>query len=189
MGAPKLLRVNFNRVADVYVRDERFQIRPSLRIEDQTFHEILEPVTYVFEDGRIYTQKQQMGIPETLEELRCMVLEAQTTHSTKDSCTRERRTELLNILQSIKEKAEEGVDANGMRAADMDFFSLPELTDVIREAAITHSEYLHNDDIAEALAAVAGNIESAQKRLWRPQALPKFAAADDYYERASMDAA
>jgi len=209
MGAPKLLRVNFNRVADVYVRDARFAYRPSLRIEDRTFHDILEPVEHVFEGSRIYPQKQKMDIPEMIEELRCMCLEAQTTHSTKDISTRERRTELLNILQSIKEKAEEGVDANGMRAADMDFFSLPELTDVMREAAMTHSEYLHNNDIAEVLSAVAGNIESAEKRLWRPRlrnsidtsglaaddymiapsGLISDMAADDYHDRASGAAA
>ncbi len=181
MSALVQLRHNFKRAADAVSLEERFKIRPSLRIEDQTFREILEPVVHVFDGSRMYPQKQAMGVPEMIEELRCMVLEAQTTHSTKDGSTRERRTELLNVLQSIKEKAEEGVDVNGMRAADMDFFSLPELTDVIREAAMTHSEYLHNNDIAEVLTAVAGNIETGHKRLWRPKALPaNNMAADDY---------
>jgi hypothetical protein len=190
MSALISLRQNFMRVADCVACDPRFQDKPSLLIEEQTFCEILEPVKAVFEKGRFYSQKKVLDVPELLEELRYMCRDAQTTHNTKDSCTRERRTELLNVLQSIKEKAEEGVDANGMRAADMDFFSLPELTDVIREAAMTHSEYLHHDDIAEALTVVAGNIESAQKRLWYPRALPvNNLAADDYYDLVEMNVA
>ncbi len=169
MGAPKLLRQDFNRAVDAIAREERFSERPSILIEDQTFREILEPIAHVFGHNRIYSQRHIMDVPEMIEELRFMCLEAQTTHTTKDSCTRERRTELLNVLQSIKEKAEEGVDANNMRSADMDFFLLPELTDVIREAAITHSEYLHNNDIAEALMGVSTNIESSHRNLWRPQ--------------------
>ena len=174
------LRQKFKQAARTVALDDSLQDRPSLRIEDATFRNIFGPVAQVFEEGRIYAQNKPLDIPEMIEELRSMVLEAQTTHSTKDGSTRERRTDLLNILQSIKERAEEGVDIHGMRAADMDFFSLQDLTDVIREAALTHSEYLHNDDIAQTLMSVAQNVETAHKHLWHPTELPQFATADDY---------
>ena len=49
-----------------------------------------------------------------------------------------------------------------------DLFELPELVDVIREAGMTHSEFLHNPQVANALMEVADNIEAAQKRHWLP---------------------
>jgi len=49
-----------------------------------------------------------------------------------------------------------------------DLFELPELADVIREAGMTHSEFLNNPEVASALMEVADNIEAAQKRHWMP---------------------
>jgi|GEM_PF-3034435 len=161
------LRNEFDRVAHAAL-DERFQVKPSLRIEEQTFQEILEPIFQVFEDDPVYTQNRNLDVPNMLDEMRRMCLEAHTK-STRRGCAREDRTNLVNTLQSIKDKADEGVDANGMRAADMDFFSLPDLIPSIREAVDIHYESLDRDEIAKALSDVANNIESAQKRLWRPE--------------------
>ncbi|MCK5374064.1 MAG: hypothetical protein KAJ40_02155 [Alphaproteobacteria bacterium] len=162
------LRQEFRCAAMKVEQQECLLERPSIMIEDKTFQGILTPVREIMEGEAIYSNKQKFSVPDMLEELRKMCLEAQTSHTTKDGSTRERRTELLNILQSIKEQAEEGVDANGMCMVDMDFFYLPRLTDVIREAAMTHSEFLHNSEISEALMHVADNIEVAEKRLWTP---------------------
>tara|TARA_R110002095_G_scaffold215403_3_gene209510 strand:- start:3658 stop:3933 length:276 start_codon:yes stop_codon:yes gene_type:complete len=67
---------------------------------------------------------------------------------------------------------------NKLAAIDYEDLSrLPELVDVIREAAGIHGEYLNNPDAHQALMAVAKNIEDAQKRFWTPDA-----ALQDAYE-------
>lgn len=181
MSTPAIIRPDFNYAARDVAHDPDFSERPSLRIPETLFQEILAPIRKVFENDRIYTQKKNLDVPNMLEEMRYMISEAQTAQNTKDSYTRERGNDLLNTVQNIKECAEEGVDENGMRAADMDFFSLHELTDVIRKAAMTHLEYLHNEDIHDALMGVAENIDGAHKRLWQPKAsLKGIDVADDY---------
>ncbi|MFP4098063.1 MAG: hypothetical protein ACLFP8_02240 [Alphaproteobacteria bacterium] len=186
------LKQQFARAAADVARDKRFQQRPVLKIEDRTFRQILEPVERVFANGRILSHRSTLDVPGTIKELRTMCLEAQTAHTTADGSTRQRRTMLLNVLQAVHESALDGVDALGMRAADMDFFSLPDLTDVIREAAITHAQFLHNSDIGEALMKVADNIEKANKRLWHPDPAgmqPDYQFAADDYVCASADVA
>ena len=42
------------------------------------------------------------------------------------------------------------------------------MVDVIREAGMTHSEFLNNPEVASALMEVADNLEAAQKRHWMP---------------------
>jgi len=189
---------DFNCAVKQTQHDPAFSQRPSLMIEDQTFRDLFAPIRDVMEGNRfrasynLHAGHKAPDVPEMIEEMRRMCLEAQLSHTTRDGCTRGRRTELLNILESIKERAEEGVNPLGMRSADMDFFSLPDLTDVIRESAMTHSEFLHNPDVSNALMNVADRIESAQKRLWRPEAqatpIAAYAAADSYYAQAAVGA-
>ena len=175
------LRQEFKYAAKAATLDESLRIRPSFMIEDQTFHDIFDSVQRVFENGRVYSGNEQMDIPGMIEECRHMCLEAYTTSSRQDEYTRNSRTELLNALQCIKETAEEyGVDENGKRAADMWLSSLHEYADVIREAAVIHREYLHNEDIAQALFDIARNTGQAYKRLLYTNLPDNLMAADDY---------
>ncbi len=185
MGVPVPLRIDFNRTAGVYTHGIFAEV-PSLMIEEETFLDIFEPIGRILKEDELFMAEPD--IPDMIDEMRTMCLEAHAT-STRGSFAREDRNKLINTLQSIKEKAEEGVDENGMRAADMSFFSLHNLIHEIREAAMIHGEYLNNAHVAEALDKVADNIQSSNNHLWRPQKLPKFAIADDYKDPASLDVA
>lgn len=176
-----IIRVGFNRAARDVARESEFLVRPSLRVEKALFQEIFDPVRKVFENGRFYAGNEPLEIPQLVKEFRSMCLEAQLAHTTTDSCTRARRTRLLNASQNIAEHAEEGVSPDGTIAADMDLFYFPELGDVITEAAMIQKGYLNNPDVCEALMGVAKNIDTAHKRLWQPKT-SDTKVADNYTE-------
>lgn len=164
-----------------------FQERPSIMIEAATVEQILAPIKELFKEDHLYNG--DMRLSQQVEELRTMSIEAQSAHKTQDGCTRERRCEYTNILQGVLESMEDGRDAQGMIPADMDFFSWPDYLDVMREDAMTYSEFLNNSDVCDAMIETARNVEGAQKRLWSPSgeyaAAPQ--AADDYYFEAASN--
>lgn len=185
MSTLVLLRQSFDRASKDCATDAALQVKPSLMIEDQTFQEIFGPIAEVFQNGRLYSENGHMGVPETILEMYSMCSEAFSKEPIDEEEGYEvqlRREELKNILHSTAETAKDhGVDQNGMRLADIDFFSLPDFLDLIRYAAVIQRRSLHNGDVYKALNTTADEIKAAEKRLWRPRGEgPKVMPADDY---------
>ncbi len=169
MSISAKMKQQFFKAADAALSDAALQQRPVVNVEIETFRQILAPIEELLDDDPVYSQ-YEMGIEHQIEELRRMCLEAQAAHTTKDTCTKQRRSELLNVLQGVMENIQETAK-NNSQFIQIDFgelFALSDLTDVIQEAGMTHSEFLNNNEASQALFTTAKNIDAAQKRLWLP---------------------
>ncbi len=168
------MKQQFFKAADAALSDQALQQRPVVNIEVETFQQILAPIEDLLDSDPVYGQ-YEIGIDHQIEELRKMCLEAQAAHTTRDTCTKQRRSELLNVLQSVLENIQETIDDNSqfIQVDFGDLFALSDLTDVIYEAGMTHGEFLNHNSASQALFATAKNIDEAQKRLWLPAA-PKM---------------
>ncbi|MGN7437705.1 MAG: hypothetical protein ACTHOO_03600 [Alcanivorax sp.] len=110
MSLSAQMKQQFFKAAEAALSDPKLQHRPVVNIETETFRQILKPIERVLGNDPVYGE-YQMGIARQIEELRRMCLEAQAAHTTKDTCTKKRRAQLLNVLQGILENVQEGVDA------------------------------------------------------------------------------
>ncbi len=110
MSLSAQMKQQFFKAAEAALSDPNLQQRPVVNIEIETFRQILTPIEAMLDKDPVYGQ-YEMGIEHQIEELRRMCLEAQAAHTTKDTYTKKRRSELLNVLQGVLEKVQESVNA------------------------------------------------------------------------------
>ena len=169
MSISAKMKQQFFKAADDALSDSALQQRPVVNIDMETFRQILAPIEGLLDGDPVFSQ-YETGVEHQIEELRRMCLEAQAAHTTKDTCTKQRRSELLNVLQGVLENIQEtsNKDSQFVQVDFGDLFALSDLTDVIHEAGMTHGEFLNHHEASQALFSTAKNIDEAQKRLWLP---------------------
>ena len=100
------MKQQFYKAAEAALSDPRFQQKPIMYIEIETFQQIFSPIKRVLESDPMH-DGSEIKLSRQIEELRRMCLEAQVARATKDKSTKERRTKLINTLQGLMEKVQE----------------------------------------------------------------------------------
>ncbi len=106
MSLSAQMKQQFFKAAEAVLTDPRFQQKPVLYIEIETFKQIFSPIKRVLESDPMH-DGSEIKLSRQIEELRRMCLEAQVARATKDKHTKERRTKLINTLQGLMEKVQE----------------------------------------------------------------------------------